>query len=122
MIDLQVNGAAGHDLTEDPASLWAVGAALTRFGVTAFVPTLVSPSSAVVRRAQDVLAVGPPAGYAGAEPLGWHVEGPFISPRRAGAHAQASLALPSLEAVAGWSVESGSASSPSPPSCRARCP
>jgi N-acetylglucosamine-6-phosphate deacetylase len=107
VIDLQVNGAAGHDLTEDPGTLWAVGEALTRFEVTAFVPTLVSPSGATVERAQAVLADGPPAGYSGAEPLGWHVEGPFISPRRAGAHAQASLARPSLEAVAGWSVDSG---------------
>jgi N-acetylglucosamine-6-phosphate deacetylase len=107
MIDLQVNGAAGHDLTEDPRSLWAVGEALKGIGVEAFVPTLVSPSSATVEVAQAVLAGGPPAGYAGARPIGWHIEGPFISPRRAGAHAQAALALPSLEAVDGWSVETG---------------
>jgi N-acetylglucosamine-6-phosphate deacetylase len=107
VIDLQVNGAAGHDLTEDPSSLWKVGTALVRFGVRAFVPTLVSPGAATVARAQAVLAAGAPSGYAGAEPLGWHIEGPFISPRRAGAHARTSLALPSLEATTGWSIESG---------------
>lgn len=31
LIDLQVNGAGGHDLTSDPESMWAVGTALRRF-------------------------------------------------------------------------------------------
>ena len=29
MIDLQVNGAAGHDLTSDPERIWDVGSALS---------------------------------------------------------------------------------------------
>jgi N-acetylglucosamine-6-phosphate deacetylase len=107
MIDLQVNGAAGHDLTEAPGNLWDVGEALRRFGVEAFLPTLVSPSWATVDRAREVLAAGPPARYGGASPLGWHVEGPFLNPERRGAHALASLRPPDPGAVAGWSPSTG---------------
>jgi N-acetylglucosamine-6-phosphate deacetylase len=107
MFDLQVNGAGGFDLTEQPESLWRVGTALARFGTTGFLPTLVSPSWPIVARAQAALAAGPPAGYAGAEPLGWHVEGPFLSPLRAGAHAPASLRAPDPSVVAGWSPATG---------------
>jgi len=106
-LDLQVNGAGGHDLTSSPESVWAVGEALTRYGVAAFLPTLVSPSWAVVERAQRSIASGPPAGYRGARVLGWHVEGPFLAPSRAGAHDPASLRAPDVGAVAGWSPSSG---------------
>jgi N-acetylglucosamine-6-phosphate deacetylase len=107
MLDLQVNGAGGFDLTEEPESIWRVGAVLPRFGVTAFLPTLVSPSWDTVARAQDALAAGPPEGYAGADPLGWHVEGPFIAPSRSGAHDPARLQLPDVAAVRDWSPRSG---------------
>ena len=107
MLDLQVNGAGGFDLTEEPESLWRVGAVLARFGTTAFLPTLVSPSWEIVERAQAALAAGPPDGYAGADPLGWHVEGPFLNPTRAGAHDPTSLRLPDVAAVAGWSPATG---------------
>ncbi|MEO8510062.1 MAG: N-acetylglucosamine-6-phosphate deacetylase [Chloroflexota bacterium] len=85
-IELQVNGAHGHDLTADPASMWDVAAALPRYGVTSFLPTIVTSPPGTVEAAQRILAAGPPAGHAGARPLGLHVEGPFISPLRHGAH------------------------------------
>ena len=100
-VDLQLNGAGGYDLTTDPEAVWQVGAVLPRFGVAAFLPTLVSPSFAIVDRAREALAAGPPTGYAGATPLGWHVEGPFLAPSRSGAHDPATLRAPDLEAVAG---------------------
>ncbi len=87
--------------------MWRVGAVLGRFGVSAFLPTLVSPSWPTVARARDALAAGPPESYSGATPLGWHVEGPFLAPSRAGAHDPASLRPPSVEAVAGWSPSTG---------------
>ena len=106
-IDLQLNGAAGHDLTTEPEAVWAVGAALGRYGVTAFLPTLVSPGWEVVDRARAAFRAGPPDGYVGAEPLGWHVEGPFLSPKRAGAHDPAALRSPDVAAVEGWTPASG---------------
>lgn len=107
MIDLQVNGAGGHDLTEAPERVWDVGAILPRYGVTAFLPTLVDPSWSTVDRARAALAGGPPPGYEGAAPLGWHVEGPFLAPSRAGAHDPARFQAPAVEPVADWSPGSG---------------
>ena len=42
LIDLQVNGAGGHDTTDDPGSIWTVGEAIAGTGVTAFLPTIVT--------------------------------------------------------------------------------
>ena len=107
MIELQINGAGGIDLTTHPERLWEVGAILPRFGVTAFLPTLVSPSFEVVDRARAAWRAGPPQGYQGADPLGWHVEGPFIAPARAGAHHPDSLRTPDVAVVADWSPATG---------------
>ena len=107
MIDLQVNGAGGFDLTDEAERLWDVGIVLARYGATAFLPTLVSPSWATVDRARSVLLAGAPGGYAGATPLGWHVEGPFLSPARAGAHSPQMLQAPDPGAVADWSPATG---------------
>jgi N-acetylglucosamine-6-phosphate deacetylase len=106
-IDLQVNGAGGHDVTSDPTSIWAVGEAIAATGVTAFLPTIMSAPQGTVERAQAVLAAGPPAGYRGAVPLGLHVEGPFLSPRRNGAHDPALLRAPDLDFTADWSRDTG---------------
>lgn len=85
-VDLQVNGGWGHDLTDSPESLWAVGAGLAELGVTAWMPTLVSANRVTRIEALNVLAAGPPVGWVGAIPLGWHFEGPYLNPNRRGAH------------------------------------
>src|SRR3972149_2313015 len=69
LIDLQVNGAAGYDLTRDPSSIWTVGAALVRHGVTSVLPTIMTAAREVSEAARAVLRAGPPPGYAGARPL-----------------------------------------------------
>lgn len=107
LIDIQINGGFGHDFTADPASIWRVGARLPRSGVTAFLPTLVSPRAPEVARAIDVLGLGPPDGYAGAAPLGLHVEGPMLSPRRRGVHGAARLRPPTIDLIRGWTLERG---------------
>jgi N-acetylglucosamine-6-phosphate deacetylase len=107
LIELQVNGAGGFDLTEDPESVWQVGTVLRKFGVEIFLPTLVSPSWSTVDRARAAWAAGAPPDYAGAMPLGWHVEGPFIAPSRSGAHDPASLQAPDARVVADWTPRSG---------------
>ncbi|WP_436700164.1 N-acetylglucosamine-6-phosphate deacetylase [Nocardioides sp. BYT-33-1] len=106
-LDLQVNGAAGIDLTRTPERLWEVAAALPGHGVTAFVPTVITSSPAARTTALEVLAAGPPAGWAGAWPLGLHVEGPMISAARKGAHPASWLAAPAPELIAGWSRAAG---------------
>jgi N-acetylglucosamine-6-phosphate deacetylase len=106
-IDLQINGAAGFDLTADPFSIWAVGEALPRYGVTGFLPTIVTAPREVTEAALAVIAAGPPAGYRGAHPLGLHVEGPFLAPSRRGAHDPRFLREPDPAFVEGWSAAGG---------------
>jgi N-acetylglucosamine-6-phosphate deacetylase len=102
-IDLQLNGGFGWDFTADPATIWAVAARLPRFGVTAFLPTIITSPLATVRHAQQVLAAGPPDGFTGAQPLGLHLEGPFLNPLKKGAHAPEFLQTPSIDTIAAWS-------------------
>jgi N-acetylglucosamine-6-phosphate deacetylase len=107
VIDLQINGAGGIDFTSEPERVWEVGELLPRFGVSAFLPTLVSASWAIVDRARGTFLEGPPPGYSGATVLGWNVEGPFLAPARAGAHDPASLQAPDPAAVRAWSPGTG---------------
>jgi N-acetylglucosamine-6-phosphate deacetylase len=107
LIDLQCNGAAGVDLSTEPERLWEVAAALPRWGVTAWLPTIVTGPPAVRRRALAALRSGPPPGAAErplAWPLGLHVEGPFLAPERRGAHPPEHLAPPDPAVVRaeGW--------------------
>jgi len=106
-IDLQVNGAYGHDLTQDPAAIWQVGAALNCYGVTSFLPTIITAPLPVIRRAQQIWLEGPPEGYRGSISIGLHVEGPFLNPEKKGAHDPANLRAPSLREVISWSPEMG---------------
>jgi N-acetylglucosamine-6-phosphate deacetylase len=107
LVDLQCNGAAGVDLSTEPERLWEVAAALPRWGVTAWLPTIVTGPSAVRRRALAALRSGPPPGAADrpfAQPLGLHLEGPFLAPERRGAHRPEHLAPPDPAVVEaeGW--------------------
>jgi N-acetylglucosamine-6-phosphate deacetylase len=106
-IDLQCNGGLGIDLAGAPERLWELGAVLPRYGVTAWLPTIVTTPDGVVDRALEALAAGPPAGWTGAVPVGLHLEGPFLSPEKRGAHPDALLRPPSLAAIEGWSRPHG---------------
>ena len=84
-IDLQCNGAVGVDITSEPHRIAEVAAALPRFGVTAFLPTVITSPLGTRRAAIDAF-VDARWPSAGAIPLGLHFEGPVISPDRLGAH------------------------------------
>lgn len=106
-IDLQFNGAFGHDFTRNPASIWPVAANLPFYGVTAFLPTIISSPLSTVKRAQEVILQGPPDNFGGAMPLGLHVEGPFLNRGRKGAHNADYLRPPALEDIENWWPERG---------------
>ncbi|MDQ3782332.1 MAG: N-acetylglucosamine-6-phosphate deacetylase [Actinomycetota bacterium] len=106
-IDLQINGGFGRDFTANPQSVWEVGSRLPAWGVTAFLPTLVSTDPGTIDAATGTVVAGPPPGYAGATVLGLHLEGPFLAPSRRGAHDEAMLRPPSPDLVSGWSPSTG---------------
>jgi N-acetylglucosamine-6-phosphate deacetylase len=108
-VELQLNGAGGIDLTAEPERLWEVAALLPRWGVTSWLPTIVTSPGAVRERARATLLQGPPGATPVATPLGLHYEGPFLDPARKGAHAERHLRRPGPDAelAAGWSRDAG---------------
>ena len=89
LIDLQCNGAFGFEVGGDAEALRALAARLPSTGVTTFLPTVVSALPAHYRSVAAALAAVE-FGEAGAAPsaqaAGLHLEGPLLSPARAGAH------------------------------------
>jgi N-acetylglucosamine-6-phosphate deacetylase len=84
LVDLQVNGFAGVDfLSADGAELRRAAQALLERGVTAFQPTLITAAEETL-----VAALGELRALEGGSPqlVGVHLEGPFLSPERLGAH------------------------------------
>lgn len=106
-IDLQINGGFGHDLTTNPERLWDVAAQLPKFGVTGFLPTIITSSADTYQKAIEVIRKGPPQGWRGAHVFGWHFEGPFLNAGKKGAHNPDCLILPDMEFIKNWSRENG---------------
>ena len=83
-VDLQVNGFAGVDFLEaDAAGYERAGEALLETGVTAYLPTFIT---SLEDRFVEALAAVPRSPSSGPRILGVHLEGPFLSPKRLGAH------------------------------------
>jgi N-acetylglucosamine-6-phosphate deacetylase len=94
-IDVHVHGWGGHDAMDGPTALSGMARALARHGVTAFLPTAVSaPIRTLQRFAAEVRAWTDRAPADGARPLGFDLEGPFLSPERKGAHRADALRRP----------------------------
>jgi N-acetylglucosamine-6-phosphate deacetylase len=86
-VDVHVHGWGGHDAMGGRAALDGMSRTLLRRGVTSFLPTgVTSPLPDLVRFAETVRAWMPDAPADGAEPLGFDIEGPFISQAKRGAH------------------------------------
>jgi N-acetylglucosamine-6-phosphate deacetylase len=105
LIDLQLNGGFGLDFTADPGTIWQVGAQLPQYGVTAFLPTIITSPLETVAHAQEVLRLGPLPSYRGASPLGLHIEGPFLNPQKRGAHNLSYLRPPDLAIASEWRLD-----------------
>jgi N-acetylglucosamine-6-phosphate deacetylase len=102
LVDLQVNGYAGIDVLDaEPGELVELGRALARDGVLAYQPTLVTAPAEKLLDALGTIGLaltlpGP------ATILGAHLEGPFLSPLRTGAHPNEALRRPSVDLLASF--------------------
>ncbi len=84
-IDIQVNGGADVLFNDDPSpnTIRKIAAAHRRFGTTSFLPTFLTDTPEKMRAAIDAVEI-----VAEQEPsvLGIHLEGPYLSPEKAGVH------------------------------------
>jgi len=103
LVDLQVNGFRGIDVLQATSDeLATLGLELARTGVLWYQPTLVTAPPELTRLA--LATIGSAAGGPGARILGAHLEGPFLSPERAGAHPVRLLREPNLDLLASFLV------------------
>lgn len=96
-VDLQVNGFCGVDfLSTDVDGYRQASRGLLARGVTAFQPTLITAPEQDVLAAITVVGEAMRVGTGGARVLGVHLEGPFISPLRPGAHSIEAIRPPDV--------------------------
>jgi N-acetylglucosamine-6-phosphate deacetylase len=102
-VDLQVNGYFGVEFMAVEADGWAtVVTRLPETGTTAFLPTFITaPPGALCAALRTAAAIAPALPGRAARVLGVHVEGPFISPARKGAHNEAWITDPTPAAIDG---------------------
>jgi N-acetylglucosamine-6-phosphate deacetylase len=105
LIDLQVNGAFGVEVSHDAEDIDRISRGFLHHGVTAWLPTVVTAPADFyppvfemwTRIDRD----------AGAVPLGLHLEGPFLSPEKKGAHRLECIEAASDELFTSWLGQNG---------------
>jgi N-acetylglucosamine-6-phosphate deacetylase len=109
--DVHVHGCCGHDvMTGTPESLRAVGSFAAAHGVCAYLPTTITAPEEPTLRSLSALAdrIEAPGQPGVARPLGIHIEGPFLSVVRKGAHPEHNLRAPSISLLdAMWQAARG---------------
>ena len=91
-VDIHIHGAFGKDfMTGTAEDLLKMADSLGKVGYEAFLPTTVTASLTAVERALATIPVNDP------RMPGFHLEGPFISPKHPGAQPQNFIVEPSSE-------------------------
>ena len=98
LIDIHINGCYGIDFGRASVEeMLDAARRLARLGVTAFMPTVISQPRRSTREALETIETARRLQRDGAEILGAHMEGPLLSPERAGAHRVAHLRRPARD-------------------------
>lgn len=96
LVDVQLNGGWGYYFSNDPERVRDVAQKLPSKGVTSFLPTLIScPLESYSQKLSLMKAVKKEEGAS--RILGAHLEGPFLSKSKPGAHNQDYLLVPSAQ-------------------------
>lgn len=104
LIDLHIHGYQGEDASDgEEAGLRRLAESLLPNGVTAFLPTTMTLAWPDIERAiaviRDLMPQSMDAAFPGAQILGCHAEGPFISPAKKGAQAAEHILPPDAAAI-----------------------
>ena len=107
LVDVHCHGFKGWDASHGSLDeLRSMSRQAAKTGVTAWLPTtmtldwpVLEGCFAAIRAAQ---AESLEAGWHGAQVLGCHAEGPFISPKRKGAQAESSIQRPDADKLRPW--------------------
>lgn len=105
MMDLHIHGAGGADAMDaTEEALYTIARHLPREGTTSFLATTMTQDTPLIERAlANVAAYRRQRNEPGcAEVLGIHLEGPFLSPHRAGAQPANKMLDPNIDLFARW--------------------
>lgn len=105
MIDVHIHGAAGADTMDATFNaLQTIASVLPEEGTTSFLATTMTQEQNKIEKALENAGLFIEAGQVEgtAETLGIHLEGPFISEKRAGAQPVGAIIKPDLELFKQW--------------------
>lgn len=96
-IDVHIHGAGGYDTMDGTIeSINTISKTIVKHGTTAFTPTTMTVSIEDIRKSLAAIKDVKDTGSQGAQILGVHLEGPFISPNAIGAQNPNYILSPSI--------------------------
>ncbi len=97
-IDVHIHGAGGYDTMDGTVeSINKISKAILEHGVTSFTPTTMTVSVEEIRNSLKAIKETKENGTEGAQVLGAHLEGPFISYKALGAQNEKYVLKPTIE-------------------------